>query len=91
MDEIVAAYPGEELHGILDNLNTHKNNEAWLERHPNVRFHFTPTSASWLNQSRSGSRSCRASRLPVLRSHRSNNCADISMISSRPTTPTQSH
>jgi transposase len=50
MDEIVAAYPGEELHVILDNLNTHKKNEAWLERHPNVRFHFTPTSASWLNQ-----------------------------------------
>jgi transposase len=50
MDEIVAAYPGEELHVILDNLNTHKKNEAWLDRHPHVRFHFTPTSASWLNQ-----------------------------------------
>ena len=50
MDEIVAAYPGQELHVILDNLNTHKKNEAWLDRHPNVRFHFTPTSASWLNQ-----------------------------------------
>jgi hypothetical protein len=24
--------------------------EASLERHPNVRFHFTPTSASWLDQ-----------------------------------------
>lgn len=23
---------------------------AWLEAHPNVQFHFTPTSASWLNQ-----------------------------------------
>ncbi len=22
----------------------------WLARHPNVHFHFTPTSASWLNQ-----------------------------------------
>lgn len=50
MDDVAAAYPDQELHVILDNLNTHKNNEAWLARHPNVRFHFTPTSASWLNQ-----------------------------------------
>jgi hypothetical protein len=35
---------------ILDNLNTHKKNEHWLTAHPNVKFHFTPTSASWLNQ-----------------------------------------
>lgn len=35
---------------ILDNYCTHKKNEAWLEAHPNVKFHFTPTSASWLNQ-----------------------------------------
>ena len=50
MDEVVAAYPDQELHVILDNLNTHKNNDAWLEAHPKVVFHFTPTSASWLNQ-----------------------------------------
>jgi transposase len=50
MDEVVAAYPEQELHVVLDNLNTHKNNAAWLEAHPNVSFHFTPTSASWLNQ-----------------------------------------
>ena len=50
MDEVVAAHPGRELHVILDNLNTHKKNEDWLARHPNVRFHFTPTRASWLNQ-----------------------------------------
>jgi DDE superfamily endonuclease len=36
---------------ILDNLNTHKpKNDRWLNRHPNVHFHFTPTRASWLNQ-----------------------------------------
>jgi hypothetical protein len=34
----------------LDNLSTHKKNEQWLSAHPNVTFHFTPTSASWLNQ-----------------------------------------
>jgi transposase len=35
---------------ILDNLNTHKKNDAWLKRHRNVTFHYTPTRASWLNQ-----------------------------------------
>jgi transposase len=50
MDEVVAAYPDQELHVVLDNLNTHKKNEAWLAAHPAVRFHFTPTRASWLNQ-----------------------------------------
>ena len=50
MDQVVAAYPDHELHVILDNLSTHKNNQAWLDPHPKVRFHFTPTSASWLNQ-----------------------------------------
>jgi transposase len=50
MDEIVAAHSGRTLHVILDNLNTHKRNEAWLAQHPQVSFHFTPTSASWLNQ-----------------------------------------
>src|ERR1700751_1518717 len=39
-----------DLHVILDNLNTHKKNEDWLKAHPKVKFHFTPTSASWLNQ-----------------------------------------
>jgi hypothetical protein len=46
MNRIVAAYPGKQLHVILDNLNTHKKNENWLKRHPNVRFHFTRTHAS---------------------------------------------
>jgi transposase len=50
MNSLVAAFPDRELHVILDNLNTHKRNERWLKRHPNVYFHFTPTRASWLNQ-----------------------------------------
>ena len=50
MDEVAAAYPGRRLEVILDNLNTHKRNEDWLERHPLVTFHYTPTRASWLNQ-----------------------------------------
>jgi transposase len=51
MNQIVAAYPDQELHVVLDNLSTHKpKNDRWLARHPNVHFHFTPTRASWLNQ-----------------------------------------
>lgn len=51
MNDVVAGYPGRDLHVILDNLNTHKPpNDCWLKRHPKVRFHFTPTRASWLNQ-----------------------------------------
>jgi transposase len=42
---------GQELHLIVDNYATHKHPKvrAWLERHPRFHFHFTPTSASWLN------------------------------------------
>jgi transposase len=50
MNSVVAAFPHRELHVVLDNLNTHKKNEHWLKKHPKVHFHFTPTSASWLNQ-----------------------------------------
>jgi transposase len=51
MNRIVATYPKRQIHVILDNLNTHKpKTDRWLARHPNVRFHFTPTRASWLNQ-----------------------------------------
>src|SRR6516164_8346227 len=50
MDEVVAEYPNQRLEVILDNLNTHKKNEAWLKRPPYVTFHYTPTRASWLNQ-----------------------------------------
>jgi transposase len=42
---------GKEIHLIADNYATHKhpNVQAWLERHPRFKLHFTPTSASWLN------------------------------------------
>ena len=47
----VVADPDREVHVILDNLSTHKpKRDAWLARHKNVHFHFTPTHASWLNQ-----------------------------------------
>ena len=51
MNEVVAANPGREMHVILDNLNTHKpKRDRWLQRHPQVHLHFTPTHSSWLNQ-----------------------------------------
>jgi len=51
MNQIVADYPGQAIHVVLDNLKTHKpKRDLWLARHRNVRFHFTPTHASWLNQ-----------------------------------------
>jgi transposase len=51
MDQVVADVPSDrEIHVILDNYATHKKNDDWLRAHENVTFHFTPTSASWLNQ-----------------------------------------
>ena len=39
------------IHAIVDNYATHKHPKvrAWLARHRRWTFHFTPTSASWLN------------------------------------------
>jgi transposase len=41
-----------ELHIVLDNLSAHKTKdvERFLADNPHVRFHFTPTYSSWLNQ-----------------------------------------
>ena len=51
MDEVVAcAAKGKVLHVVMDNLSTHKKCNEWLVRHPSVKFHYTPTSASWLIQ-----------------------------------------
>ena len=53
LKEVVATQPAErEIHVILDNLSTHKTDlvKAFLQQHPNVQFHFTPTYSSWLNQ-----------------------------------------
>lgn len=52
LNQVVRAYPSQRLHIILDNSSSHGTPEvrAWLEAHPLVAFHYTPTSASWLNQ-----------------------------------------
>ena len=43
---------GLEVHIVMDNYATHKTPKikAWLARRPHYYIHFTPTSASWINQ-----------------------------------------
>ena len=42
----------QEIHIVLDNLSAHKTKavQDFLNANPKVRFHFTPTYSSWLNQ-----------------------------------------
>src|ERR1700675_3991571 len=52
LDAVLADQPQDrEIHVILDNYSPHKRNDDWLAKFEGrVQFHFTPTSASWLNQ-----------------------------------------
>ena len=52
LEGVIAEQPADkEIHVILDNYSTHKKNDGWLAKFEGrVLFHFTPTSASWLNQ-----------------------------------------
>src|SRR6202046_96846 len=53
LKEVVALCPPrQQIHIILDNLSAHKTAlvREFLEQNPHVRFHFTPTYSSWLNQ-----------------------------------------
>ncbi len=47
-----AVPPDLDIHLVLDNYGTHKTAmiHDWLARRPRYHLHFTPTSASWLNQ-----------------------------------------
>ena len=52
INAVEAAVPaGKLVHAIADNYAAHKHPKAraWLVHHPRWTFHFTPTSASWLN------------------------------------------
>lgn len=46
----VAKY--KDVHIITDNYSTHKHEKVskWFKRHKRFHIHFTPTSASWMNQ-----------------------------------------
>ena len=51
--DIVVNQPAvKEIRVIADNLSAHKTKQVseFLDRHPNVHLHFTPTYSSWLNQ-----------------------------------------
>ena len=50
---IEASVPSDlDIHLVMDNYGTHKTLtiRRWFARHPRYKVHFTPTSASWLNQ-----------------------------------------
>jgi transposase len=50
VDEAIPEYC--DMHLVMDNYGTHKlpKVQRWLARRPRYHLHFTPTSASWLNQ-----------------------------------------
>src|SRR5260370_64671 len=53
LGEVVATGKwAKEIHIVLDNWSAHKTKAVaeFLEANPKVRFHFTPTYSSWLNQ-----------------------------------------
>ena len=53
MRKVVAAYPGQKVHVVLDNASVHlsADTQEWLTKQQGqVVFHFTPTGASWVNQ-----------------------------------------
>ena len=53
LDTIEANVPEDlDVHLVMDNYATHKTAsiQRWMIRHPRFHVHFTPTSASWLNQ-----------------------------------------
>ena len=52
IDAAVPAEDGVTVHLVMDNYATHKTASVkrWLLDHPRFLVHYTPTSASWLNQ-----------------------------------------
>jgi len=72
--EIVERNPQpKEIHIVLDNLSAHKTHavQEFLEQNPRVRFHFTPTCSSWLNQVEVGLPKSSATLLLAVSSHQS--------------------
>jgi len=53
LSDILAHQPrNREIHIIADNLSAHKTQRVrdFLQAHPNLQIHYTPTYSSWLNQ-----------------------------------------
>ncbi len=53
LEDLLSTQPApRQVHLILDNLSAHKTKAvaAFLEHHPRLHLHYTPTYSSWLNQ-----------------------------------------
>lgn len=52
VDATLERRPGTQVHIVMDNYGTHRHEAVrkWFLEHPDYHCHFTPTSASWLNQ-----------------------------------------
>jgi len=53
LNTIEANVPGDlDIHIVMDNVSSHKTPaiKAWFAKRPRWHVHFTPTSASWINQ-----------------------------------------
>ena len=93
LQEIDARVPANlDIHIIMDNYATHKTAaiKAWLARRPHYQVHFTPTSASWLNQVERWFAELTRKQLRRAYIPRHGNWRQTSAPSSPPTTPTRS-
>ena len=53
LDEVESAVPADlDIHVVMDNASSHKTKliQDWFAKRPHWHSHFTPTSASWINQ-----------------------------------------
>lgn len=52
LKQAVGPHAGKDVHVVLDNLSIHTTPEVvtWLEKNPQIHFHFTPVGSSWINQ-----------------------------------------
>ena len=53
LDEVESAVPADlDIHVVMDNASSHKTRliQDWFAKRPRWHRHFTPTSASWINQ-----------------------------------------
>jgi transposase len=52
LNQVIQRYPDQEIHVIADNLSTHAGDkiDQWQDKHPQVKFHYTPKGSSWMNQ-----------------------------------------
>ncbi|MCX6000338.1 MAG: transposase [Chloroflexi bacterium] len=51
LDEVARGCPGRRIRVLVDSLSTYRPRHGrWLVSHPEARFQFMPTHASWVNQ-----------------------------------------